>query len=128
MVAAGLCGTLALAGIAGGRGPIAAPLLASPPLRWLGTVSYSFYLWHPVVMATVKALMLKAGAPAMLGPWSQLVFGVVSLPGALVVALFSQRWLERDLTRWLRRQGPHEDRGRAPVTARTGPAPPELRP
>ena len=127
MLLAGLCGTLALAGIAGGRGLIA-PILASPPMRWLGTVSYSFYLWHPVVMAVVKAAMLKAGAPALLGSWSQTVFGLASLPGALIVASLSQRWLEFGLTRWLRRHGPREDHGRAPITVRTGPNHTEPRP
>lgn len=127
MLVAGVCGGLALNGIAAGRGTIGR-LLSTRVFQWLGSVSYSFYLWHPVAMATVKAVMEKMDVPAALGPWSQLAFGALSLPPALVAAHVSQRWLEVGLTRWLRRHGPREDAGHAPVTARaadgagTGPA------
>ena len=49
---------------------------------------------------------------------SQLAFGAISLPPTLIVALYSQRWLVLALTRWLRRHGPREDKGRAPTSAR----------
>jgi len=116
MLAAGVCGGLALNGIAAGSG-LLARALRQRAFQWLGSVSYSFYLWHPVVMATVKAVMEKIGAPALLGPWSQLAFGALSLPPTLIVAHVSQRWLELALTRWLRRHGPREDDGAAPATA-----------
>lgn len=116
MLVAGLVGALALNGIAGGRG-LLSRLLATAPLQWLGSVSYSFYLWHPVVMATVKAVMERTGAPGALGAWSQVAFGAISLPPALIAAHLSQQWLELALTRWLRRRGPREDRGLPPVTA-----------
>jgi peptidoglycan/LPS O-acetylase OafA/YrhL len=116
MLATGAAGWIALLGIARERGLLCA-LLRSPPFQWLGTISYSFYLWHPVVMAPIKAALIASGLAAALGPAAQLVFAVVALLPALVVAHFSQIWIERRLTRWLRRHGPREDRGAAPVTS-----------
>jgi peptidoglycan/LPS O-acetylase OafA/YrhL len=44
--------------VVGGR-RIAASLFESAPLRWLGRVSYSFYLWHFIVLYLVAAVLLR---------------------------------------------------------------------
>ncbi|QXQ07587.1 acyltransferase [Sphingosinicellaceae bacterium] len=116
LVGSALLGGMALLGIAMGKGLLSATLRTAP-LQWLGTISYSFYLWHPVVMAPVKYLLKLSGMAAAAGPAAQLVFAVVALPIALLVAHYSQRWIEVQLTRWLRRHGPSEGKGHAPVTA-----------
>ncbi|WP_221364113.1 acyltransferase family protein [Sphingomonas jinjuensis] len=116
MLLAGMCGTLALGGIVAERGSFA-QVLRTPLFRWLGTISYSFYLWHPVVMATVKALLIRSGLVDTLGAASQLAFALIAFPPALGIAHVSQRLVEVRLTRWLRRHGPREDRGAAPITA-----------
>ena len=95
--------TLSLNGIASGRGWFAARFLQSRAMIWLGTVSYSLYLWHPVVLAIIKAAMREVGLPGMLGDWSQLVFFCIAAPISLLLAHLSQVWLERRLTERLRR-------------------------
>lgn len=116
LLGAGLLGGMALLGIVDGRGWLSM-MLRTRPMLWLGTVSYSFYLWHPVVMAGVKATMQKSGLVAMAGEHSQLLFALLSLPPTLIVAHFSQVYLEERLTRWLRRRGPEKGAAHAPVTA-----------
>ncbi len=98
--------TLGFAGIVGGHGAFA-HALRSRPLQYLGTISYSFYLWHPIVMSGVKTALLHAGIPQAAGLWAQLLFFVVALPPALVVSDASQRVLERGLAVWLRRRLHH---------------------
>jgi len=119
MLAAGVAGWIALLGIVRERGWLSAALRTAP-MQWLGTISYSFYLWHPVVMAVTKAALVGSGLAATLGPGAQAGFAIVSLPPALAMSHISQGWIERRLTRWLRRHGPREDRGAAPITAAGG--------
>lgn len=115
ILAVALLGTMALKGIVDGSGPFAA-FLRTRPMLWLGTVSYSFYLWHPVVMAVVKQGMNKLGVVAYAGPASQLVFGLLAIVPALVVSHYSQVYMEAKLTRWLRRRV-EKGAGHAPATA-----------
>lgn len=114
-IGSALCGAAALLGIAEQRGWLAA-MLRTSPLQWLGAVSFSFYLWHPVVMAITKALLVRSGIATAAGPAAQLLLAFSLVP-ALIVAHFSQITLEVRLTRYLRRHGPRDDRGEAPATA-----------
>jgi peptidoglycan/LPS O-acetylase OafA/YrhL len=111
-----LFGSVALLGISEGRG-VLSRFLRTRPMLWAGTVSYSFYLWHPVVMGVVKNIMYRTGIVSTVGGWSQLVFAVLALPVSLVLAHFSQIWVEGRLTRWLRGLGPGGSRAKAPITA-----------
>jgi peptidoglycan/LPS O-acetylase OafA/YrhL len=76
-------------------------LLARRPLRWLGTRSYSVYLWHwPVIVLTA------AGSSLAIGGMPALVVRLV-LIGVLAEA--SYRWVEtpwrtRRAQRWLRQR------------------------
>ena len=67
----------------------AARVLGWAPLRWLGRISYSLYLWHILFMP-----QLAEGAP--LGALQQLPLNVVC---ALLVAVASHRWVERPAIR-----------------------------
>lgn len=105
LLAVGALGGLALLGIADGRGALSR-LLRSAPLQWLGGASYSFYLWHPVVLGGAKAVLARTGVLVAVGPAAQLVLFAVGLPPTLIVAELSRRWIEVGATRWLRRFGP----------------------
>ncbi|ARS26154.1 acyltransferase family protein [Sphingomonas sp. KC8] len=97
----GIIGGIALLGIERGHGAIGRTL-RSPAMQWLGTISYSFYLWHPICMAVVKFGLTRGGFIDHLGMWSQAVFFILSLPVALILSHWSQIWLENHATRWLR--------------------------
>ncbi|WP_283214515.1 acyltransferase family protein [Methylorubrum aminovorans] len=67
----------------------------------LGDASYALYLLHPFVLRAVREGLLRTGLAAPLGPWPSLVLLVVlTLPAALLV----HRWVERPLTRLVRRR------------------------
>ncbi|MGL5838582.1 MAG: acyltransferase family protein [Sphingorhabdus sp.] len=120
-IAVAAIGSLAMVGLVNGSGLLSV-LLRTQPLQWLGTISYSLYLWHPVVMGGLKAVMTKTGVFDAVGPGAQLLFAIVSLPPSLIVAHYSQRLIEVRLTRALRRIGPREGSGAAPATASLHPA------
>ena len=101
-----IAATLAFAGTAGGQGALAR-LLLTRPMQYLGTVSYSLYLWHPIVMSGVKTAMLRTGLVAAAGHGAQAMFLVLALPPSLLIAHASQRILERRAGVWLRRHLHH---------------------
>lgn len=115
IIVAGFLGTMALKGIVEGQGPFGT-FLRTPAMLWLGTVSYSFYLWHPLVMAGAKQAMMKLGLVAQAGAASQLLFAIIAIGPALAIAHLSQVYLEARLTRALRRPV-QKDAARAPATS-----------
>ena len=88
-------------------------LLVRTSVQWLGTVSFSLYLWSPIVMAPVKKIMVMAHLPALIGPWSQLAFFALALLPLLWVSALSQRWIEEALTNTIRRKLRKPDARRA---------------
>jgi peptidoglycan/LPS O-acetylase OafA/YrhL len=91
-------------------------MLRWPALQFMGTISYSFYLWHPIIMAVVKHAMLRSGLVDLAGPASQLLFLLLSLPSALLVGWLSQRVLEQmvgaRLRRWVKQARDAQDPAR----------------
>jgi len=70
-------------------------------MQRLGTISYSFYLCHPLVMFAVKRVV-KATMPHAEGSWAAtLVFALVSAVLSLALAWLCWRWLEKGLGQWL---------------------------
>lgn len=73
-------------------------------MQFLGTISYSFYLWHPVVtyplkIATAKILIERFG---MGTGWAIALFSIVSFILVLPVSYASYCWLEQKAGRWLK--------------------------
>jgi peptidoglycan/LPS O-acetylase OafA/YrhL len=77
-------------------------LMRTPVLQWMGSISYSFYLWHPIVMFATKRFLRSSLLPIIGEGWGQLAFFLLSLPVALLAAHASYILIERHLTIWLR--------------------------
>lgn len=104
-VASAGCASLAFAGMAG-DGPVSA-LLSSSPLRWLGNLSYSFYLIHSTALRCF-AEVLKRVVPAADGPAPWLLPALLPLAFALaaLAALFLFELVERPFSLTPRRSQP----------------------
>lgn len=102
-VGAFVSATLAILGISQGRG-LLGRILQMRPLMWLGTISYSLYLWHLMPMAVIKAAMYRFGVDDLAGGWSQLLLLLLTLPPAFTMAALSQHFLENRLATWIRRR------------------------
>ena len=94
---------IAFAGIVAGEGTLGR-VLRAPLFTRLGTISYSLYLWHLVVIAAAKRLMAMSGLTAMSGHFAQLVLLGLSLPLSLAVAYVSTRLIEQRFAAWLKQR------------------------
>ncbi len=99
-IALGLA-TLGLLGVTRGQGWFANMLLARP-VQFLGSISFSFYLWQTIVMAIVKKGMYILALPTTLEQHSQLAFAILSLPPTLIISYISYEILEIRITRLMR--------------------------
>lgn len=77
-------------------------MLRSRFMQFMGTISYSFYLWHTHVMYIIKRLTMKYIVPEYGDAAGVLVFGCVSLAAALVLGYLSYRIFEVAAGRMLR--------------------------
>jgi peptidoglycan/LPS O-acetylase OafA/YrhL len=94
--------TISFSGMVAGTGACGR-FLGTRTLQYLGTISYSFYLWHPIVMGIVKMAMLRTAIAVSAGHGSQALFFALALPPSLLVSHFSQRVFERSAAIWLRK-------------------------
>lgn len=92
---------LAMSGIEQGLG-WTSHVLRRPVMQWMGTVSYSLYLWQTPIMALVKRGLDATDLWTMAGSLSQPLFFLIALPPTLFVSHLSQRYLEISATNWLR--------------------------
>ena len=76
--------------------------LASAPLRWMGALSYSFYLLHAPLQFVGFGIVRRLFAP---GPTTDVIGLAASLAICLVAAAAMQRWIEAPSQRWSRRIG-----------------------
>ena len=99
---------LALAGVSVvalgnlGSGTTLGSILGSRPLVWFGKLSYGIYVYHQIVAGVFHAVLL--GHAPRLGngaaEWWVSAAGVVA---TLLLAVASERWLERPCLRWAHR-------------------------
>ena len=67
---------------------------ASGPVRWLGTISYGLFLWHPLVL---DLIYLISGRPEFTGDtWETFL---ITMAGAIVLATLSYYVVERPFLR-----------------------------
>jgi peptidoglycan/LPS O-acetylase OafA/YrhL len=86
-------GTLALIAAGNAPGTPGALLLARAPLRWLGRISYSLYLWHWPVLVLGAALLAAIDAPIALATGSPLQ-PIVLIAVSVVLAALTWRLIE----------------------------------
>ena len=79
-------------------------ILRTRPLQYLGTVSYSFYLWAPVVTYPMKILVLRLFRDRTHDLAVVVLFGLVGLAVSLLVAEASYRILEDGAGKLLHRR------------------------
>ena len=92
------CGAIAIIASGGERGSPGSILLAKAPLRWLGRVSYSLYLWHwPILILGPIALGLANTDEGAAGADLFVRLGLVGL--ALILAVITWRFVEEPFRR-----------------------------
>jgi peptidoglycan/LPS O-acetylase OafA/YrhL len=96
-------------------------ILMSPPLRWLGRISYSLYLSHlAIVWASGIVVAKLSGAPlsaplsardAVLSTPVALLCYALTLALVLLVAQLSYSWIEAPCRNWSRQKISSAERG-----------------
>jgi peptidoglycan/LPS O-acetylase OafA/YrhL len=76
--------------------------LSSAPLQFLGTISYSFYLWHPIAMFPVKRIAASLVLDSYGRGVTTVVFAIVSLIVAAAVSFASYQVFEVRLAKAIR--------------------------
>lgn len=79
------------------RSKLAKSFLEMRLLRWLGVISYGFYIFHLPILTFVARLFNQAGLPTADFWW---LFAALSLFASVVVAMVSYWLLELPVTRW----------------------------
>jgi peptidoglycan/LPS O-acetylase OafA/YrhL len=84
--------------LAWGTSPATERVMLHPWARFLGRVSYSFYLWHSLLLLAFARILLAVLPTSVFVPWDQFIkaatFAVTAL-AALAVASLSYGWIER---------------------------------
>jgi peptidoglycan/LPS O-acetylase OafA/YrhL len=84
--------------------PPIANLLRTGLMQFFGTISYSLYLWHPIVMFPLRIAMTRILIDKLREPpvTAMLVFGVFAFTLTIPVSWISWRILEKEGGRWVR--------------------------
>ncbi len=102
---------LLLAGVAASPGfGVVGRVLAWRPLRWVGEVSYGFYLWHLALLTVVAGnakwalgdhgLIANPSGVGVTASWQLISLAVaIAFVASLVVAWISWQWIERPFIR-----------------------------
>jgi peptidoglycan/LPS O-acetylase OafA/YrhL len=77
-------------------------VMRSRVFQHLGVISYSFYLWHPLIMFGVKRALRSVVLPYTGDVWGKTLFFLVSAGMSLMAAHVSYRLIEQRLTSYLK--------------------------
>lgn len=77
-------------------------LMRTRIVQYMGTISYSFYLWQASSEYICKRFLTHAVLPRIGDDWGTTLLLAITLPVSLLSAHLSYRFIERDLTKWLR--------------------------
>ena len=97
-----------VAAVAWTSGAILKAILLNPAARTLGRLSYSFYLWHALVMFALVRLELAIVPEAAFARWDHVLKALTFLAStgiAVAIAALSYRWIERPFIALGRRIG-----------------------
>ena len=111
LVAIAACAVVVVVGTMQARDGVVARVLALPPLRWLGVISYSLYLWH------WPAIVLMTTDTTGLSGWPLLVWRLAAM---MTASCTSFTLIERPLRRADWAALGHRVRIRAPGLASVG--------
>ena len=78
---------------------LTARAFASPVPRWLGTISFSLYLWHIPMLQLAPGIVGLMEHVGILQPW--LIGHLLLMLAVLAVSAASFKWVERPAQRWL---------------------------
>jgi peptidoglycan/LPS O-acetylase OafA/YrhL len=67
--------------------------------QYLGTISYSFYLWHPLIMYGVKRILRNIVLPHVGDAWGKTLLFVCAMASSLVAAHLSYLFIEQKFAR-----------------------------
>ncbi|MBV9929855.1 MAG: acyltransferase [Alphaproteobacteria bacterium] len=112
--------------VAWGESGAAARLLLHPWMRTAGRLSYSFYLWHDLVLYGFARLLFAAVPPQILADWNLTLLActyALTVGISLAIAALSYRWVERPFIALGRRLGPQRGAGGMPLAAEVATAP-----
>lgn len=104
----GLCGAAFLLGGSLSFAPVRRAL-SNRPLRFLGGVSFSFYIWHQWLAVRLKQWRIppyqSAADPNQAGemPW-QLHYTLLCFAAALLLAVLIHQFIEKPVARWMDRR------------------------
>ncbi len=76
--------------------------LISRPMQFLGTISYSFYLWQNAAIGAARRILRWLVVDDPTHPLVMAAFPVLATAILLLIAIASHRLIEVRLTRWLR--------------------------
>lgn len=95
--------TLAFRGIVDGAGWLGV-VLRTKPMLFLGTISFSLYMWHGIAMGFGRRMVPFLVANPVDSLSAQILFPIISIMVALPISVVSHRLLEVRATAWVRQR------------------------
>ncbi|MBH5319153.1 acyltransferase [Paenibacillus sp. GSMTC-2017] len=79
-------------------------ILRTPPMLYLGKISYSLYMWHTMVMFALKIVMPKISVYVPHPTILLLVYGALTILLSIITSHLSYNIIEDRLTQWIKQR------------------------